>query len=284
MEGTVNQPPTVPTQPLNTGGQIPQIGIGTWPMDDAQAALAVRSALQLGYRLVDTAAKYGNEAGVGRGLRDSGVPRSDVVVTTKLRGSDHGYDSTRAALHTSLERLGLDYVDIYLVHWPLPRQDKFVESYRAMLAMRGEGLIRSVGVSNFTKAHIERLDKETGVLPAVNQIQLSPAVPRAALHTYLEKHGIVTQSYTPLGRKEGVHQAPVVRELAQRYGRTPEQVILRWHIQQDLVPIPKSADPERQRANLAVFDFELSQGDMSRLRALDRGESAAVDPDRHEEF
>ena len=280
----MNQPITVPTRPLNTGGQIPLIGLGTWPMDDAQAAVAVRSGLQLGYRLVDTAAKYGNEVGVGRGLRESGIPRSEVVVTTKLRGADQGYDSTRAALHASLERLGLDYVDVYLIHWPLPRLERYLDSYRAMLAMRGEGLIRSVGVSNFTKAHIERLDRETGVLPAVNQIQLSPALPRAALHTYLEKHGIVTQSYSPLGRMEGAHRAPVVHELAQRYGRTPEQIILRWHVQQDLVAIPKSADPERQRANLAVFDFALSPEDMSRLRALDQGESAAIDPDRHEEF
>ena len=281
----MNQPrAVVPTRPLNTGGQLPMIGLGTWPMDDDQAAVAVRTALQAGYRLVDTAAKYGNEVGVGRGLRDSGIPRSELVVTTKLRGSEQGYDATRAALHASLHRLGLDYVDLYLIHWPLPRQDKYLESYRAMLAMRGEGLIRSVGVSNFTKAHIERLDRETGVLPAVNQIQLSPALPRAALHTYLEKHGIVTQSYSPLGRRQDVHRQPVVRELAQRYGRTPEQVILRWHVQQELVVIPKSADPARQRANLAVFDFELSHEDMSRLRALDQGESAAVDPDRYEEF
>lgn len=280
----MSQPATVPTRPLNTGGQIPLIGLGTWPMDDAQAAAAVRTGLHLGYRLVDTASKYGNEVGVGRGLRESGIPRSEVVVTTKLRGADQGYDSTKAALHASLERLGLDYVDVYLIHWPLPRLERYLDSYRAMLAMRGEGLIRSVGVSNFTKAHIERLDGETGVLPAVNQIQLSPALPRTALRTYLEKHGIVTQSYSPLGRKEGAHQAPVVRELAQRYGRTPEQVILRWHVQQDLVAIPKSADPRRQAANLAVFDFELSPEDMSRMRALDHGESAAVDPDRHEEF
>lgn len=281
----MNQPRTVvPSRPLNTGGQLPMIGLGTWRMDDAQAATAVRTALQVGYRLVDTAATYGNEVGVGRGLRDSGVPRSDVVVTTKLRGADHGFESARKALLGSLRRLGLDYVDVYLIHWPLPRQDRYLESYRSMLTMRGEGLIRSVGVSNFTKAHIERLDRETGVLPAVNQIQLSPALPRTALHTYLEKHGIVTQSYGPLGRKQDVHQQSVVRELAQRYDRTPEQVILRWHIQQDLVAIPKSSDPARQRANLAVFDFALSPKDMSRLRALDRGESSAVDPDRHEEF
>lgn len=280
----MSQPFAVPTRPLNTGWEIPLLGLGTWPLSDDRAADAVRTGLELGYRLIDTAAAYGNEAGVGRGISDSDVPRSDVVVTTKLRGADHGYEQTKAALHGSLERLGLDYVDIYLIHWPLPQQDKFVESYRAMLAMRGEGLIRSVGVSNFTKAHIERLDRETGVLPAVNQIQLSPAMPRTAMHTYLEKHGIVTQSYSPLGRTEGVHKASVVRELAARLGRTPEQVILRWHVQQELVAIPKSADRERQRANLQVFDFELTPEDLSRLRALDRGERSGVDPDVHEEF
>lgn len=280
----MTQPTTIPTRPLNTGWEIPLLGLGTWPMDDKQAETAVRTGLQLGYRLVDTAASYGNEVGVGRGIADSGVPRSDIVVTTKLRGRDHGYDKTKAALHASLARLGLDYVDVYLIHWPLPRQDRYLESYRAMLAMRGEGLIRSVGVSNFSKEHIQRLDSETGVLPAINQIQLSPALPRTALHTYLERFGIVTQSYSPLGRKEGVHQAPVVRELAGRFEKTPEQIILRWHVQQDLVAIPKSADPERQRANLGVFDFELSHEDMSRLRALDKGEAAATDVDRHEEY
>lgn len=280
----MTSPTVIPTRPLNTGWEIPLLGLGTWPMDDKQAEEAVRTGLRAGYRLVDTAAIYGNEVGVGRGIADSGVPRSEIVVTTKLRGRDHGYDKAKAALHASLQRLGLDYVDIYLIHWPLPRQDKYLESYRAMLTMRGEGLIRSVGVSNFGKAHIERLDGETGVLPAVNQIQLSPATPRAALHTYLERHGIVTESYSPLGRKAGVHQAPVVRELAGRFDRTPEQIILRWHMQQDLVAIPKSADPQRQLANLRVFDFELSNEDMSRLRALDKGEAAAIDVDRHEEY
>lgn len=280
----MNQRLAVPTRPLNTGGAIPVLGLGTSPMNEAETATAVRTALQLGYRLVDTASQYGNEGGVGRGIRESGIHRSEVIVTTKLRGADHGYQATKAALHASLKRLGLDYVDLYLIHWPLPKQGKYVESYRAMLSLRGEGLIRSVGVSNFTKAHIEQLDAETGVLPAVNQIQLSPATPRAALRTYLERHGIVTQSWSPLGRKEGVHKAPVVRELAQRYDRTAEQVILRWHVQQDLVAIPKSSDPERQKANLAIFDFELSSEDMSRMRALDIGASGVVNPDDHEEF
>ena len=280
----MNQPPVVPTRPLNTGWAIPLLGFGTSPMNDTEAATAVRSAVELGYRLVDTAARYGNEAGVGQGIRDSGVPREEILVTTKLRGADHGYQSTKTALHASLRRLGLDYVDLYLIHWPLPKQGKYVESYRAMLSLRAEGLIRSVGVSNFTKAHIEQLDAETGVLPAVNQIQLSPATPRTALRTYLEKYGIVTESWSPLGRKENVHQASLIRELAQRYNKTPEQVVLRWHVQQDLVAIPKSSDPERQKANLNIFDFELTTEDLTRMRALDQGTSAAVDSDEYEEF
>jgi 2,5-diketo-D-gluconate reductase A len=253
-------------------------------MNDDEAAAAVRTALQLGYRLVDTAASYGNEAGVGRGIRESGIPRHEVLVTTKLRGADHGYNSTRTALHASLKRLGLDYVDLYLIHWPLPKQGRYVDSYRAMLSLRAEGLIRSIGVSNFTKAHIEQLDAETGVLPAVNQIQLSPATPRTPLRAYLEKHGIVTESWSPLGRKENLHKAPLVRELAQRYGKTSEQIILRWHIQQELVAIPKSSDPERQKANLAIFDFELTPEDLARMRALDQGPQAVVNPDEYEEF
>ncbi len=280
----MNQTPDVPTRPMNSGWSIPLMGFGTWPLPDAEAAAAVRSALELGYRLIDTAAKYGNEAGVGQGIRDSGVPREDVMVTTKLRGSDHGYNSTKTALQASLKRLGLDYVDLYLVHWPLPKQGKYVESYRAMLSLRAEGLIRSVGVSNFTKAHIEQLDAETGVLPAVNQIQVSPATPRAALRAYLERYGIVAESWGPLGRKQDLHKAPIVRELAQRYDKTPEQIILHWHVQQELVAIPKSADPERQKANLAIFDFELSHDDMTRMRALDKGPTAAVDADEYEEF
>ncbi|HVV19433.1 MAG TPA: aldo/keto reductase, partial [Pseudonocardiaceae bacterium] len=161
---------------------------------------------------------------------------------------------------------------------------KYVESYRAMLELRGSGLVRSVGVANFTKAHIEQLDAETGVLPAVNQIQLSPATPRPALRSYLEKYGIVPQSWSPLGRTEGLHKASLVRELAQRHGKTPEQIILGWHVQQDLVAIPKSVDPARQKANLEVFDFELKAEDLTRMRALDRGRAGVLDPDEYEEF
>ena len=231
---------TAPTRALADGGGIPLLGLGTWPMDDTEAAVAVAGAIGLGYRLLDTAAKYGNEAGVGRGIRDSGVPREQLYVTTKLRGSEQGA-GTRDALRASLDRLGLDYVDLYLIHWPLPRLDRYVESYEVMLELRQEGLVRSVGVSNFLPEHLDRLP----VPPAVNQIELSPTVARRALVAELDRRGIVPQAYSPLGRGRELAD-PVVTGLAERYGRTPAQVVLRWHVQQGYVAVPKSGDPGRQ--------------------------------------
>jgi len=274
----------IPTIALNTGHELPLIGLGTWPLSDAEAAEAVPAALAQGYRLVDTAARYGNEAGVGRGIAAAGLPRADLFVTTKLRGRDHGYAETRAALHRSLEALGLDYVDLFLIHWPLPRVDKYVDSYRAILDLAGEGLVRSAGVSNFKRHHLQRLIDETGVAPAVDQIQLSPALPRPAIRAYLAARGIATQAWSPLGLPEGVPEAPVVAALAAKYGRTPAQIILRWHVQQGISAIPKSADPRRQRENAAVFDFALEAGEVAALATLDRGEAAARDADTHEIF
>src|SRR4051794_9932287 len=274
----------IPTVTLNTGHALPLLGLGTWPLNDAEAAEAVATALGQGYRLVDTAARYGNEAGVGRGLAAAGIPRADLFVTTKLRGRDHGYAETKAALRRSLAALGLDYVDLFLIHWPLPRVDRYVESYRAILDLVGEGLVRSAGVSNFKRHHLQRLIDETGVVPAVDQIQLSPALPRPAIRAYLADQGIATQAWSPLGRPEGVPEVPLVAELAAQYGRTPAQIILRWHVQQGISAIPKSADPRRQRENAAVFDFALEAGEVAALAALDVGEAAARDADTHEIF
>jgi 2,5-diketo-D-gluconate reductase A len=274
----------IPTISLNDGHSIPQLGLGTWPMSDAEAAEAVSTALEMGYRQVDTAAKYENEVGVGRGLAASCVPREELYVATKLRGSEQGYASTKAALARSLERLGLDHVDLYLIHWPLPRLDRYVGSYQAMVELKEQGMIRSVGVSNFKRPHLQRLIDEVGVVPAVNQIQLSPALARREIRAFHDEIGVVTQAWSPLGRQQRLVNDPVVGGLAEEYGRTPAQIMLRWEVQQTIVTIPKSTDPERQHSNASVFDFELSDDAMERLATLDRGEDAAADSDRHEEF
>lgn len=275
---------TIPTTLLSSGHPMPLLGLGTWPLDDRASARAVESATGLGYRLVDTASRYENEVGVGQGLAASGVDRAELFVTTKLRGADQGYDATRDALHASLDRLGLDYVDLYLIHWPLPRLDRYVESYRAMIDLAAEGLVRSIGVSNFREHHLDRLIAETSHVPAVNQIQLSPALARTNLRRYLTDRGITVEGWSPLGQEEGVLTEPVIQEIAAAHGRSPGQVVLRWHVQQGIVTIPKSASPERQRSNAEIFDFALTEDDMARIAGLDRGEDAARDSDEHEEF
>ena len=274
---------SIPTHTLNDGTKIPAIGLGTYPMSDAEAERAVSEALGLGYRLVDTATNYSNESGVGFGLTRSGVPREEVVVTTKLPGRHHGYAETLASFEDSRRRLGLDYVDLYLIHWPLPRIDRYVDSWRAMIKLREDGLVRSIGVSNFTVEHIERLEKETGVLPSVNQIELHPFFPQDELRAFHTAKGILTESWTPLGRSKGLLDDPVVIGIAEAFGVTPGQVVLRWHTQLGAVPIPKSSNPERQRANLDVFGFEL---DPAQLGAIaDRAHRRlGGDPEVHEEF
>ncbi|MEU9780803.1 aldo/keto reductase [Streptomyces phaeochromogenes] len=274
---------SIPVHTLNDGTRFPAIGLGTWPMSDAEAEGAVAEGLRLGYRLVDTATNYRNEAGVGLGVARSGVPREEVVVTTKLPGRHHGYEETLASFEESRARLGLDYVDLYLIHWPLPRVGKYVDSWRAMIKLREEGLVRSIGVSNFTPEHIERLEKETGVLPSVNQIELHPHFPQDELRAFHTAKGVLTESWSPLGRGSGLLDDPVVVSAAEAHGVTPGQVVLRWHTQLGAVPIPKSSDPGRQRANLDVFGFELSPAHMHAI--ADRAhERMGGDPDVHEEF
>jgi 2,5-diketo-D-gluconate reductase A len=274
---------SIPLHTLNDGTTVPAIGLGTWPMDDTRAEQAVLGALELGYRLVDTATNYRNETGVGRGIARSGVPREEVVVTTKLPGRHQGYEETLASFEESRARLGLDYVDLYLIHWPLPRVDKYVDSWKAMIKLREDGLVRSVGVSNFTAEHIERLGKETGVLPSVNQIELHPLFPQAELRAFHADKGIVTESWSPLGRGTDLLDDPVVGAVAEAHGVTPGQVVLRWHVQLGAVPIPKSGDPGRQRDNLDVFGFELSPADMTAI--ADRAHRRlGGDPEVHEEF
>lgn len=266
----------IPSVQLNDGNSIPQLGYGTWPLRGEDAAVAVSTAIGLGYRHIDSARRYENEEGVGEGIRRSGVPRSEVFVTTKLDGEFQGDDRAIAGLRGSLELLGTDYVDLLLMHWPLPARGEFVSTWRSFEKLQAEGLVRSIGVSNFKPAHLDLLLAETDVVPAVNQIQLSPAIQRQEQRAYGTEHGIVTESWTPI---KGVLGAAVVEEVAEKHGRTPAQVVLRWHVQNGLVAIPKSADPERMAQNIAVFDFELDAGDVAKLDTLDDGPDAGVDSD-----
>lgn len=275
--------PTVPVHALNDGTSLPGIGLGTYPMDDATAERAVAEAVAAGYRLVDTATNYRNETGTGRGVASSGVAREEVVVTTKLPGRHHGYDETLASFEESRRRLGLEYVDLYLIHWPLPRVDRYVDSWRAMIKLREDGLVRSIGVSNFTAEHIDRLERETGVLPSVNQIEMHPLFPQEELRAALAAKGVAVESWSPLGRGSDLLADPAVTAAAAAHGRTPGQVVLRWHTQSGVVPIPKSADPDRQRENLDVFGFELTEEEMAAISAPPHRRLGG-DPRHHEEF
>ncbi|WP_369227646.1 aldo/keto reductase [Streptomyces sp. R39] len=274
---------SIPTYTLNDGTTVPATGLGTWPMDDTQAEQAVRHALELGYRLVDTAVNYRNESGVGRGVAGSGVPREEVVLTTKLPGRHHGYEETLASFEGSRQRLGVEYVDLYLIHWPNPRVGKYVDSWKAMIKLREDGLVRSIGVSNFTEEHLTRLEKESGVLPAVNQVELHPLFPQEELRAFHAEKGIVTENWSPLGRDVRLLDDPAVVAVAEAHGVTPAQAVLRWHVQLGALPIPKSADAERRRANLDLFGFELDAAQMAAVSGRSRRRLGG-DPDRHEEF
>jgi len=267
-----------PQLALSTGGPMPVIGLGTWPLDDGQVARTVVDAVQAGYRLIDTAAKYRNETGVGQGIRDSGIAREELFVTTKLDGGYQGNDRAVAGLDASLGRLGLDYVDLLLIHWPLPARDLYVDTWITFGKLLAAGKTRAIGVSNFKPAHLDRLIAETGVAPAVNQIELNPTLARAETRAYDAAHGIVTQSWSPLGRGEALSD-PVITGIANRLGTSPAQVILRWHVQLGLSAVPKSASPARLAQNLHVFDFELTEQDLDAIAGLDQGEAAATNSD-----
>ncbi|WP_370618014.1 aldo/keto reductase [Mumia sp. Pv 4-285] len=272
-----------PTTTMTDGHELPLLGLGTYPMDDSEAAEAVRGALDVGYRLIDTAASYGNEAGVGQGIATSDVPRDEIVVTTKLRGEHQGYEATLRAFAQSRERLGLEYVDLYLIHWPLPRLDLYVDSWKAMIQLRDDGLVNSLGVSNFTPEQIARLVDETGVGPVVNQIELHPHFVQESMRAYDAEQGIVTEGWQPLARKTDLLAQADLAEIAEQHSVTPGQVVLRWHVQSGVVPIPKSSSPQRQRENLDVFGFTLSESEMARVADRPQARSGG-DPDTHEEF
>lgn len=256
-----------PTLQLRSSAEIPQIGLGTWPMDDAEAAAAVEAAIGIGYRHFDTAENYGNERGVGEGIRRSGIARSEVFVTTKFNRKWHSRDGVREALRHSVERLGTEYVDLLLIHWPNPDQDRFVEAFAGMRELLDEGLIRAAGVSNFKPAHLQRLLAE-GLVPDVNQVHLDPYRPRHDVREADAASGIVTESWSPIGRGGDLLAEPVLTALADKYGKTPAQVVLRWHVANGFVAIPKSGNPERMRRNLDVFDFELDADEVAAIDAL----------------
>lgn len=264
---------------LNDGHKIPQLGLGTWPLNDAEVADAVVEAVSHGYRHVDTAKKYGNEKGVGNGIRACGVSREELFITTKLDGEFQGSGKAVAGLDGCLERLGLNYVDLLLIHWPLPRRGEFVSTWKTFEELQASGKVRSIGVSNFKPAHLDQLFRETDVVPAVNQIQVSPSIPRPSARGFNERHGIITESYSPLGASSDLLNAPVLAGIGKKHGKTPGQIVLRWHVQQGLVAIPKTSNPQRMKENLDIFDFELDHDDLTRLQTLDAGPDAGVDSD-----
>jgi 2,5-diketo-D-gluconate reductase A len=276
----------VPTLTLNTGAPIPQLGLGTARVtDQEEIRRIVRDAIGVGYRQIDTAAKYENEVGVGRGIADSGVDRADLFVTTKLRGSEQGADSTRNALARSLDRLGLDYVDLYIIHWPLPRLDNYAESWTVMEQLQAEGLTRAIGVSNFLPEHLDRLADVSATVPATNQIELHPQFPQSEARADDDRRGIVTVAWSPLANANALLQAPVLAEIGQRHGKSPVQVVLRWHLQIGVVAIPKASHIDRLRANIDVFDFDLDERELQQIDGLATGRRVSdQDPRTWEEF
>jgi 2,5-diketo-D-gluconate reductase A len=271
---------TAPTVTLLHGAEMPRLGLGTSPMDDGVAEGVVAAAIESGYRLVDTAENYGNERGVGRGLKASGVPREELFVTTKFNKRWHGVELAAEACQRSADRLGLEYLDLLLIHWPNPQQDRYVQAWDGLVRLLEGGHVRAIGTSNFKPAHLDRVIAETGVVPDVNQIQLSPTVTRDSARAYHARHGIVTQSWSPIGgQSNDVLREPAVVEVAKRHGRTPAQIVLRWHMDLGLTAIPKSSDPVRLRQNLDIFDFSLSADEVAAISALDQGDAAGADSD-----
>jgi 2,5-diketo-D-gluconate reductase A len=269
---------TVPALQMNDGRSIPQLGFGVFQIPQDETEKAVTTALQEGYRLIDTAQGYQNEEGVGAALAASDLPRDEVFVTTKLTNSEQGYDKTMAAFDASMTKLGLDVLDLFLIHWPLPMFDQYVDTWRAFEKLQADGRVRSIGVSNFEIEHLERLADETDVVPAVNQVELHPQFPQSELRAYHAEHGILTESWGPIGQGKGLLENEHIQAVANAKGRTPAQVVLRWHLQLGLVVIPKSVTPSRIAENFALFDFELDDDDMATIAKVDTGERLGSDP------
>ena len=271
---------------LNDGTTLPPIGFGTYPLNGEDGIEAMASALQAGYRLLDSAVNYGNEVEVGEAVRRSGIPRDEVAVTTKIPGRFHAKDAALQSLRDSASRLKVDRLDVALIHWPNPSQDLYPQAWQALVEAQREGLVRTIGVSNFTHLHLRRIIDESGVTPAVNQIELHPYFPQAQMRAVNEGLGIRTQAWSPMGKRQAPFDEPAVADAAAAHDVTPGQVILRWHVQLGSLALPKSATPERQRQNLDVFGFELTGAEMDAITALGRADGRLFggDPDTHEEM
>lgn len=276
----------IPQLRLNDGNTLPAIGFGTYRLNGKAGVDGLVQAIHNGYRLLDSAFNYENEGAVGEAMRQSGVPRDELRITSKLPGRHHAYDKAVVTIEESLYRSGLDYIDLYLIHWPNPRQELYVEAWQALIDAQKKGLVRSIGVSNFLPEHLDKLIEETGVTPAVNQVELNPYFSQAEQRAYDVSHGIITQSWSPIGRYTDLLTDPVLTGIATKLGRSVTQIILRWHIQLGALPIPKSSNPERQIENLSIFDFTLDEDDMTAISALSRpdGRRKDQDPAVYEEF
>jgi diketogulonate reductase-like aldo/keto reductase len=277
---------SIPELKMNDGHTVPALGFGTYKLNGSSGVETMVNALKSGYRLLDSAFKYENEGAVGEAVRRSGIPREDILVTSKVPGLRHRYNEALYSVEESLYRAGLDYYDFYLIHWPNPSQDLYVEAWQALIEARKRGLVRSIGCSNFLPEHMQRLIDETGVVPAVNQIELHPYFIQQEQRDWHDRHGIITQSWSPLGRDNSAMQEPCIKTIADRHGKSVAQVILRWHVQLGALPIPKATSSARQLENISIFDFELSSGEMDTLNALDRpgGRRKNQHPAHYEEY
>jgi diketogulonate reductase-like aldo/keto reductase len=271
--------PAVPTVTLNSDHPMPQLGFGVFQIPNDETERAVSSAFEAGYRSIDTAAMYQNEPGVAAAIASSGIAREEMFITTKLNNNAHGFDAAQTACRESLDKLGLDYLDLYLIHWPLPAKNRYIETWKALISLRDEGLIRSIGVSNFQPAHLDQIVDETGVTPALNQIELHPYLTQAALREYDTSHGIATEAWSPIAQGGELLSDHVITSLADKYGKTPAQIVIRWHLELGNVVIPKSVTPSRITENFDVFDIDLDAEDVEAISGLNRDERTGPDPD-----
>lgn len=271
---------------LNDGHQLPKIGLGTFQIRGYQGVDQILNAIQIGYRLLDTSTNYDSEGAVGEAIRRSGIPRSQFYVTTKLPGKYHHFDDALKIIEESLLRLGLDYLDLYLIHWPLPKRDNYVEAWQALIEAQRRGLVRSIGVSNFEKEHLDKIISATGVTPAVNQNEIHPYWPQESLVATNHEYGIVTEAWSPLGRGSSELTEPLILKLADKYDKNVGQIILRWHIQRGILPVAKATTPQHQRRNLDIFDFTLTETEVSQISDLEckDGRVDDQDPKEYEEF